>query len=516
MIDLREHLRRRVVAEVFNVYNDGWCNLVYDTPAAEIMHGIFTRSDFLGHNIMASNHIEEERDEMDFPVIYFVSANKKICNIINKENASNKYSKTYVCTLSEPDGLDSIIRGKVVNINVQVLEERVFKCKPEYLHNMSSILDSRIYISYTMSDIRAIAEQLSSKINNSNNNMNNSINSSSNNNTNNNISTSTVNSNSVTTSLLLVSRMNDVFTPLLHFFTFKSFIAELDEEVDHNDILFPKLRYKHMAEISSILQSEVKKLNRNVELLNNGNVDITQLSKMTLEAPRNMEMKEAINKYSVLLNTGLKRLEYLKNIVEAEQILATLCDRTGKKIKLSLDYFFELLGSTKFSMPEKRRLLYLIKARDIPFTNTERGILNNFGFSVADINTNISTTHHIRQDITVKYKYDISRYRPLMAYLVEVFNSKSRTMFKTIGPVNNTTVHAPASSLRCSAMISSNKDNNRPVILLYFVGGITIEECGLAYLLSEQLNIEVICGSDKIINAEEFIKDINEINKINK
>lgn len=60
-------------------------------------------------------------------------------------------------------------------------------------------------------------------------------------------------------------------------------------------------------------------------------------------------------------------------------------------------------------------------------------------------------------------------------------------------------------------MLSVKKKGiNRRKVVVYIRNGLTVEECRLAYDLSEALGIELIIGSDKLLKPNEIVSIIKE------
>lgn len=484
-MELRGMLRNKIVDEVLGAYHGNWAMLVYDSPVAHIIQPLFTKSDFLSYGVMISGNIEEERETWDFPVVYFLNATDENVAIINKEFKEKKYSAFCVCTLVEPCGLDPLIKARVVVLNMQVLEERVFLCPPDDLISISHVLGASFSINYLPS-MQEVASALEEKCKASEGSG----------------SPGHSDDSSPGTSnafMLLIDREVDLFTPLLHFFTFKSALIEMGEK-DFNDVLFPELRYKHLANVSDALQHNINKLNRNAQALNKEKIDTASLSRLVVDAPKNIEIKEAVQKYTNLLNEAIKKLEYLKDLVEAEQIVATDFDKKGKRARKNLDYFFDILESSKFSFEDRLRLLFLIKAKGVKLTKTEQSILENCGFQKKHIEAQIDTGSQIRRVNQERYVYDVSRYEPILTDLVTGFLG-NKPIFQRLGA-------APTGvdSLRKSSMLTVGERAPKRIIVAYIRGGLTDEECRIAYTLSESLGIELFVGSDRMMTPMAFIE----------
>ncbi|KAI4291073.1 syntaxin-binding protein 3 [Pancytospora philotis] len=496
-MDVQKLLRKQIAETVLDAYKKEWSVLIYDETTAPILKPIFTKSDFLSHNIISSSLIDVERDEWDFPAIYFVSATKKISGVINGEFQAKKYTAMRVLSITDPVGLDPMIKATRVHLSIRALEERLFVCAPSELVCIAHAMREKPSVNYLPSMQRE-AEELAGAIARSADAAQ-SASSSDSMYSHSNSSGPLLSAPEV--AILLVDRGTDVYTPLMHFFTFKSVLAEMGE-AEESDCLYNEIRYRHLAEINECLQCHINRLNQNKRLLDKKKVDTLALSKMVVEAPANIEIKDAIVKYSELLNKAIKRLERDKDLVEAEQILATDHDSSGKKVKKRCDYFFDILRTSRYSQEDRRRLLFLMKASGITFTSSEQQQLEVYGFKTAEIMAEFDCSRHIRRSEPDTYKYDVSRYEPILHDLIADY-AAHKPVFQRIGAARE-----GHSSLRKLGMLSSEKKATKGTIVAYIKGGITTEESRLAYSLGEALGIEILVGSNKTLTPGEFIEDL--------
>ena len=230
-------------------------------------------------------------------------------------------------------------------------------------------------------------------------------------------------------------------------------------------------------------------------------------------------MKESIEKYSNYLRDAFTRLEYLQEtlsddknfncLIEAELILAT-GNKEGNRVSIDLSLLFDLLASTQLQRPDKLRLLYLIKFRGLGLTVTERSILKQSGFSSEDIDCKLDLSNKYKRAMEKEYKYEISRFEP---FLTDIINDAMMGDFKSfLIKANNLDFSKKAEevfSLRKTKMLTIKKKSvNRRKIVIYIKNGMTVEECRLAYDLSEALGIELFLGSDKMLKPTEILETI--------
>jgi syntaxin-binding protein 1 len=188
-----------------------------------------------------------------------------------------------------------------------------------------------------------------------------------------------------------------------------------------------------------------------------------------------------------------------------ELSLVTGYDKKGRQVK-TLSNLLPFLRSTKFTREDRLRLLYIMKIKQVPFSNAEKEMIESYGFRRKDIDLEIDTRRMIRPDRPDGYKYTMSRYEPIVSGLVKSYikGEDQSHYFQDIGRRRE----EKGGSLRKSTMISSKRQNNRRTVIVYMKGGLTIEECRLAYELSDSLGINVLFGGDKILTPEIFIDDL--------
>ena len=493
-MNIKEILRKKIIKEVLTLYKADWSVLVYDKTAGEIMIDLFTKSELNDYSISEAFLINANKPEWDFPAVYFILGTKANYDQINEEFDNKTFSKYTVIILDLIDDyngyLNEIIKTTVLSCNLNVLEERIFTCEyKNVIKSLEFVLDTTFTI-YKMPCIKQLPPFTETGKNDN------------------------------PSDFLILERSFDLFTPLIHFFTFKSILSEIypDTDLDDHYKLYKEIRYRHMAEIHKILQYNINKLNKNMEQLDK-KLSTTELSKMVLDAPDNIKMKESIEKYSNYLRDAFTRLEYLQEtlsddknfncLIEAELILAT-GNKEGNRVSIDLSLLFDLLASTQLQRPDKLRLLYLIKFRGLGLTVTERSILKQSGFSSEDIDCKLDLSNKYKRAMEKEYKYEISRFEP---FLTDIINDAMMGDFKSfLIKANNLDFSKKAEevfSLRKTKMLTIKKKSvNRRKIVIYIKNGMTVEECRLAYDLSEALGIELFLGSDKMLKPTEILETI--------
>lgn len=472
-MNLKKLYKQKIEECIFKSFNDVWSILIHDKITSNLIHPFFKKSDLLNYRITGIFSIGDERPSWDLPAIYFVECTKEIVKKINSEFKSNKYSSIKVFSLNEPNGLDPMIQCTVINLEIDIIEERVFKCSCENISALSNIMNSKISVSYIPSS-RKSAEYIEKRLKNPFEFKSNA-------------------------SLLVLDRTVDLYTPLMYFFTFRTILKEVGD-VDCNDEYFKEIKNTHLGDVNKSLQYSVLKIQESVKKLDNKNVDVDALDTLVLEAPKNIELKKNIEKYSGYLQKCIQKLETIKEIAESQQNLVLEKDSNGNKVCISLDSFLTSIVSPGLPIEDRVALLFLLKTKGITLTESEKSLLKSRGFSESDLNLVFNRKNQILRNKEPKYVYNISRYEPVISDIIESFVTNTGT-FENIGDVPER-----ISSLRKTTMLSSEKQP-RETLVVYIKNGLTIEEIRLAYSLSEKLGIEIIIGSDKVLNRKEFVEE---------
>lgn len=473
-MDLKEIHRNKIKQLVFTGYEYAWSILVHDKTTAHLIDTLFKKSDLLDFYITGVFSIESKLPKWNLPIMYFVSCTKEISKIINTEYKKENHPPILVYSLCEPEELDKSINCVVTYLDVNVVEERVFKCSWDKLVSLECLLDCKFRISYD-DCTKDLAQKIDEKMQNK------------------------LATNYKEVALFILDRTLDMFSPLMYFFSFRSMLAEIGSP-DTNDSYYPEVRNRHLGEVNGILQSSVKKLQESFEKLNARNVNIEDLDSMVLEAPKSIELKNNIEKYSNYLKKCIQKLDIVKEVAEAQQNLVLGTDKTGNKVTFSLDTYMPIVFIPSINFEDSLGLLFLLKAKGIVLSETEKNMFVSKGFSKPDLDLIFKQKNQIHRIKKRSSEYEISRYEPAIRDVMESFVSQSRE-FPSIGPSVQ-----KFDSLRKSSMINSNK-STKTTLVVYVNNGLTVEEMKLAYLIAEQYGVECFIGSNKILTRSEFIKE---------
>ncbi|ADM11037.2 Sec1-like syntaxin-binding protein [Encephalitozoon intestinalis ATCC 50506] len=483
-MDILDLLKKKIIEDVFEVYPDAeWSVLVYDSYGASILKNFFVKSEFISHNIVTSQRIEEQRERVDFPVIYFVRGEESIVKMINRDFENRLYPSYAVCALEECEGLQPPIKVKKVDVDFLPFEQRVFKATAKQLYSVAKTLNTVFNVSYSGSVCRGLAE----------------------------IVEKTMGSEERKGELIILDRSIDLFTPFLHFFTFRTLLEDLSvenmEEFEKKymrDKVWESVKNAHLGEVNSILRNQAQILSKVAQRLDT-KVDNKDLMKMVLEAPAAAKTKESLSKILGLAQKCYDQFDYLSRFNEIEQLLATGYDKSGSKWKMKVEDVFEYLRSSGIERSDKIRILLLLKANGYQLQDNEVNLLKGMGFEDSEIE--ISFENHesfVPLRGSGNHKYEVSRYEPVLGNVLRSFIGKQKGHLQ-INRLTSSRSHLK--SLRKTHLLSVKKDiSYQKLYCVYITGGITFEEIRVAYEISESLGVEIIVGSEDIITPKSYVE----------
>ncbi|KAM0671562.1 Sec1-like intracellular trafficking protein [Ordospora colligata] len=487
-MDLPEILKKKIIDDVFRSHHDAeWSLLIYDSHAAAIMKNIFVKSEFINHSIVISQRIEEQRTPVDFPVIYFVRGEEDIANVINKDFESKMYSSFVVYTLERCEWLNPLIKTKIVDIDFVAVEQRVFRCTPDQLYSVGKTLNSMFNVSYSGYVCKKSAEIFDEASQND----------------------------SRRGEMIILDRSVDLFSPFMHFFTFRTLLEDLEvEEVDvfsqeyMRDRIWESVRGVHLGEVNETLRHHAHLLSKIAQKLDT-KVDSKELMKMVLDAPAASKTKESLSKLIRMAQKCYNKFDYLSKFVGIEQQLSTGYESDGTKWKMKVDEVFKYLCNRRIEKPDRVRILILLKANGYRLQENEKEMLKHAGFTSKEIELEFKNQElFVPLKEKIDHRYEVSRYEPVLSNVLRSFIEKKQ------GHVDITCLthsRAHLKSLRKSYLLSVKKDVlHKKVYCVYIIGGMTFEEIRVVYELSEILGVEIIIGSDKIIVPRSYTEDLTK------
>ncbi|WUR03746.1 syntaxin-binding protein [Vairimorpha necatrix] len=458
-MDIKKTFKQKIISDVLT-YNTDWPVLIYDKTCAELLKNLFTKSEFITYNIVMSQFIEENRDQADFPVIYFVKCTSEISKIINSDFINKKYSSFNVCSLCEPENLNNEISCKVVHLNIKAMEERFFLSEIDDLNSVCNILNSYFFVEYTNRNL----EKYSKILTDDNNKLG---------------------------KLILFDRSIDLFTPLLHFYTFQPLLEDINitdmkkiYEEYGNTTLWKDLRHTHLGEMSDLLKSYVKKVRTKP------NENIKDLMKAVMDAPETMKTNKGLRLFFDLTEECYAKFDYFDTFANIEQSIVT-------KEKIKNEKILKILKNQNIEENDRKRIFLLYKLSGHKYTDEE---MKDLEF-LKDLDIEIGDFKPISYDY--KFNYAVSKFEPTISVALREYikNNKKIIPFYKVEREKKT-----VQSLRKTNLISVKKEiKGDNIWCIYIKGGVTYEEIKCIYKLSDELGIEFVIGSDKIVRAQDYI-----------
>ncbi|KAG5859482.1 Sec1-like protein [Encephalitozoon hellem] len=485
-MDILDLLKKKIIKDVFEVHPDAeWSVLIYDSYAASILKNFFVKSEFISHNIVISQRIEEHRERVDFPVIYFVKGDEGVVGMINKDFEDRLYPSYAVCMLSECQGFQPLIKAKRVDVDFAPFEQKVFKALPKQLYSVARTLNTAFNVSYSGSVCRSLGEMVEKMMGDEERKG----------------------------ELIILDRSIDLFAPLLHFFTFRTLLEDLGienmEEFERKymgDKIWESVKNAHLGEVNSILRNHAHMLSKVAQKLDT-KVDNKDLMKMVLEAPAAAKTKESLSKILALAQKCYDRFDYLSRFNEIEQLLATGYDKSGNKWNVKVEEVFECLKSSRIERDDKIRILLLLKANGYQLQKNEVDLLKSMGLKDEEIGITFDNHENfVPLRGPGSYKYEVSRYEPVLANVLRSFIGKQKGHLQ-ISRLTSSRTHLK--SLRKSHLLSVKKEiSYQKLYCVYITGGITFEEIRTAYEVGESLGVEIVVGSDNIITPRSYMEQL--------
>jgi syntaxin-binding protein 1 len=483
-MDIRVPLKKKIVEEVFNAHSAAdWSILIYDLSTAMIMANIFEPSEFIEHNIVIPKRIEERREPAEFPAVYFTRGDAQTVRLINNEFKAKMYQSFIVCLLERCEGLDPAIRSKVVDVDFIPFEQRVFKATPRQVFSVARTLKSMFSVNYSTSVTRETGEMLECMMSGEERKG----------------------------ELIILDRSVDLYTPLLHFYTFRTLLEDLEiEDMEAftkeymDDKIWLVVKNAHLGAVNMLLKSQAQLLSKGAQRLED-NPTSKDLREAVFRAPAAAQAKKALSRMIDLAHKCYEHFEYLSGITELEQSLATGYDKEGRKFKPETNEILELVNDKEVRRQDKLRILLLLRAGGYNFRMDEAERLRSAGFEEEEFNLGFPN-HSSFSPMKEKreYKFDVSRYEPVLADILKSFIENRRGHV----PISSLTrTQTALKSLRKSHLMSIKKDvMSKKLYCVYIIGGVTFEEIRIVNELSESLGVEIIIGSEEIVTPHEFIE----------
>ncbi len=374
--------------------------------------------------------------------------------------------------------------------------------------------------------------------------------------------------------LLVLERSYDMVSPFLHELTYQAMCQDLlpiENDVYHfetdagkrevllneNDILWPTLRHKHIADTSShLIQSFRQFVASNAAIkFKSGDVNTLQdMSKVLRAMPEFQELREKYALHISLANQCIHEFgaQSLEQICYLEQALATGTDKEYKAVKSS-EVARDMTNAVKradVSLDNKLRMLLLyivtqtgLKADNIASLAATAGLgpaetkaldsLKHFGFDVAKPRDkkkkSVLEMLNLGGKPVERAQYELSRYvPPLKNVLSELAgNTLDKEQFPYLlagEEIKDKTVSKKPASLVPTAWGEGGNNNNSGPgdkasaggaetrdVIVFVIGGLSYSECRVAYEAAAESGRNIFVGSTSVYQPKEFVRQLQHL-----
>ncbi|KAH9464613.1 hypothetical protein MJO28_001686 [Puccinia striiformis f. sp. tritici] len=368
--------------------------------------------------------------------------------------------------------------------------------------------------------------------------------------------------------MYIVERAMDLFSPLLHEFTYQSMCHDLleitegnkychsyqdqsgeTEEKEHTlgeeDKVWVEVRHMHMKDALDKLINDFKNYASEHGHLANGS-SLNDMKDMLASLPHLKESKEKLSLHLNMAETCMELFEkrQLMNIASVEQCCSTGMTAEGRTPKSIVEEMVPLLDDRSISTSDKLRIiaLYVLHRDGVPDEDRRRlyqharlalhemDAVNNMVFLGANVTKDSGKKRKalFKQPLD-ENAYDISRFQPVVKLMLQdaVSGKLDQTVFPYMGDnpamsALNGVGAAPGgggpTSLR-SAKPSWQRPRskvapaNRERIMVFVAGGLTYAEVRAAYEISEAHSKDVIIGSTHICTPKQYIADLASLDR---
>lgn len=460
-----------------------WRILIINAPTAKILTTLFTKDELIFHDIYNYESLENTNRNCvpDHPAIYFVEGNKAAVKQIDHDIKNKMYSRYTVFLTEEPEYKPKF-EYKVANINFICLSKNVFTCRFENLMNVSNVLGHSFSVNYFGGEKEA-AEKVEMSMNGVRKG-----------------------------EMLIFNRFDDLITPFVRFYTFESLLRNLKicNEFDEKSDLWKNIRYEHVRDVNIILSREAKKLNKEIEKIKD--VDAKDLIKMVYEAPEKVNLKKEVCDYLDYLDKAITifEKEHLNFVSLTEQNIILKFDQDGNRYSEGVKDFMKICKNEEVNLCDKKNLYYILCIVGYDFQEKEEKILSDLGIIEKDDIfikkklVSLRMRNVIMRDS--EFKYTISRFKPLLYFILKDFMTKNK-LTKCITKVKS----VEPESLRKSEFIYADKVKNKKILCVYVINGLTHEEIKVAHEIGKIFRVNIIIGSDCILDQNLFIEKIKNL-----
>ncbi|KAM3620032.1 uncharacterized protein V6R79_017328 [Siganus canaliculatus] len=350
--------------------------------------------------------------------------------------------------------------------------------------------------------------------------------------------------------LLIVERGFDPVSPILHELTYQAMAYDLiniendtykykskdgsekQALLNEEDMLWVKLRHKHIAEVSEQIPKMLKEISANKKQPD-GKITISNLAQMMKKMP---SMRKQLTEKTVHLQLAEECMNlYSKNVeklCKAEQDLAVGLDVDGVKVKDPMRTLLPVLLHP-YSTYDKIRavLLYIFSVNGTTDENLNKLIQHvkieedkDFILNWKELGVSIITTPSFfarkttRRDRSEEETYNLSRWTPVIKDVMEdaVENKLDTKEWPHQSECPAAWNGSGAVSARQKHKASAQDERRSGSRLIIFViGGLSYSEMRCAYEVTQAVksSCEVIIGSSHILTPTSLLDDIKALSK---
>uniref|UniRef100_A0A8D3CEB4 Syntaxin binding protein 3 n=1 Tax=Scophthalmus maximus TaxID=52904 RepID=A0A8D3CEB4_SCOMX len=322
--------------------------------------------------------------------------------------------------------------------------------------------------------------------------------------------------------LLIVERGFDPVSPILHELTYQAMAYDLiDIQKDtykykstdgtekqallnEDDMLWVKLRHKHIAEVSEQIPKMVKEISASKKQPD-GKITISNLAQMMKKMPAfRKQLTEDLAVGSDV--DGMKVKDQMRTLLPV--LLHPYS--THEKVRAVLLYIFSLNGTTDENL---NKLIQHVKIED-----EREFILNWKELGVPIITTpSLFSRKPSRRDRSQDQTYNLSRWTPVIKDVMEdavenkldtkdwPHQSESPAAWNGSGAVSARQKHKASSQ-------DERRSGSR--LIIFIIGGISFSEMRSAYEVTQAVkSCEVIIGSSHLLTPTSLLDDIKALSK---
>lgn len=522
-----------------------WRVLVIDKETARLLHYSLPMSEILSQNVAMIERIEEPRGECkEFSAIYFIGGKSNAVKHIEKDLSKKIYTGAYIVSTApftskdistlerlrkkaekkKEKGENISFVYKCVLFDFVPLSSDLFEVQCEY----SYYKDRENYLESIVQRIKGVfrtlgssctpicvgknAEELGRRIDSTG-----------------------------PGKIIIVERGIDLYTPLMHYFTFESLLWDIELggpgyvidreskgeeeekkiEVGVNNEVWESVRNTQLVQTHEILSGLIRDATKSSEKEEKGN--IKRLIRAVQELPSHTKTLKEIKVLMGLLEECINYFNAngMREVVEVEQGISTGKDAEGKSFgSRASKRLFDVLEAAKLTKEEKIRLCFLFM---FCYGEMQKNELKTLIMEGHITKTEIERYRKLKSIIggraakpVTKGGTVLQRYIPVVRDIVQGIIGKDQKMCRQFGIQLQTTSDVlTGESLRKREFVfhtpKSTKTENRKPIIIYFIGGVCIAEITEIREIAKHAGVSILIGSTDIYSPNGFLKMLHSI-----